>query len=278
MHPPRRGVRVRVRVLGRALRERGGGGGAAPPREHAALTPRSHAAHAPRRRSQVLSFSLVSSTGPLIGVLAGGWIVDRAGGYTRHSRCLRVLANYTVVGIGLAAGIALSESAVVVIVLIWCLLVVGGAVLAPATGVLLTAVPAAVRTFASAISMMAYNVLGYFLAPAVSGVVIEYFGIRWGFRLVVSWVLFSCLFLFLAICAADAAEAWSSAPNTAPPSGARTPIRANDSGHFEPQRTFSLLRDESGQLVVAPQGARSPGSRGPVGARAGNGSSYSQLL
>lgn len=156
---------------------------------------------------QVLSFTLVSATGPLLGVLAGGWLVDRAGGYSNHPRCLRVLANYTVVGVALAAGIALADSAWVAVLLIWLLLVVGGAVLAPATGVLLTAVPTSVRTFASAISMMAYNLLGYCLAPLLAGGVIELYGVRSGFRLVVSWVVFSCLFLFLAICAADGAEA-----------------------------------------------------------------------
>jgi len=159
----------------------------------------------PSRAIQVVSFSLVSATGPLIGVLAGGWLVDRAGGYANHARCLRVLANYTVVGVALAAGIALIESAPVVIALIWLLLIVGGAVLAPATGVLLTAVPLSVRTFASAISMMAYNLLGYCLAPLLAGGVIELYGVHWGFRLVVSWVVFSCAFLFLAICAADRA-------------------------------------------------------------------------
>mmetsp|Transcript_45104 Transcript_45104/g.111844 ORF Transcript_45104/g.111844 Transcript_45104/m.111844 type:complete len:607 (+) Transcript_45104:76-1896(+) len=155
----------------------------------------------------VMTFALVSATGPLLGVLAGGWLVDRVGGYSNHVRCLRVLANYTVVGVALAAAICVVESALVVVILIWLLLFVGGAVLAPATGVLLTAVPLRVRAFASAISMMAYNLLGYCLAPLLAGGVIELYGIHWGFRLVVSWVVFSCLFLFLAICAADAAQA-----------------------------------------------------------------------
>mmetsp|Transcript_19323 Transcript_19323/g.51997 ORF Transcript_19323/g.51997 Transcript_19323/m.51997 type:complete len:588 (-) Transcript_19323:311-2074(-) len=202
----------------------------------------------------VLSFALVSSTGPLLGVLAGGWLVDRVGGYDNHARCLRVLANYTLVGILLAAGIALSESAVVVIILIWCLLVVGGAVLAPATGVLITAVPAHVRTFASAISMMSYNVLGYFLAPLLSGVVIEYYGIHWGFRLVVSWVVFSCAFLFLAVCAADQAQA-NPGLETNPTIGAtggqsEEGDRANADSSRSPRTDFALVRDHDGSLNV----------------------------
>jgi len=180
--------------------------------------------------------------------------VDRVGGYDNHARCLRVLANYTLVGILLAAGIALSESAVVVIILIWCLLVVGGAVLAPATGVLITAVPAHVRTFASAISMMSYNVLGYFLAPLLSGVVIEYYGIHWGFRLVVSWVVFSCAFLFLAVCAADQAQA-NPGLETNPTIGAtggqsEEGDRANADSSRSPRTDFALVRDHDGSLNV----------------------------
>lgn len=203
--------------------------------------------HTPRawRSSQVLLFALVSSTGPLIGVLAGGWIVDRAGGYENHPRCLRILANYTVVGIALAAGIALSERAYVVVALIWCLLVVGGAVLAPATGILITAVPPAVRTFASAISMMSYNVLGYFLAPVVSGAVIQYYGIHWGFRVVVSWVVFSCFFLAIAICAADsAARRGLHDGGSTPSSAGRTAPRSGR------QRSFSLVRRKDGSVEV----------------------------
>jgi MFS family permease len=169
-------------------------------------------------------------------VLGGGWLVDRAGGYGQHARCLRVLANYTVAGMALAVGIALVENALVVIVLIWALLVVGGAVLAPATGILLTAAPARVRTFGSAIATMAYNVLGYCLAPLLSGLVIEHYGIRWGFRFVVSIVALSCASLFAAIVAADAVDDAASA------------ARARDAADVE--RSFALVRMLDGSFAV----------------------------
>jgi MFS family permease len=60
-----------------------------------------------------------------------------------------------------------------VIVLIWLLLFFGGAVLPPATGILMSSVPPEMRALSNSVSMLLYNCLGYFLGPFLPGVVAQ---------------------------------------------------------------------------------------------------------
>ena len=52
---------------------------------------------------------------------------------------------------------------------LWVVLFFGGAILSPATGVCINAVPPRLRSFGSAIAMFLYNLLGYAAAPLVGG-------------------------------------------------------------------------------------------------------------
>jgi MFS family permease len=66
-----------------------------------------------------------------------------------------------------------STSFVLTIVLIWLLLFFGGAVLPPATGILMSSVPPEMRALSNSVSMLLYNCLGYFLGPFLPGVVAQ---------------------------------------------------------------------------------------------------------
>lgn len=52
---------------------------------------------------------------------------------------------------------------VAIIAMMWLLLFFGGAILPPATGILIASVDPSVRPFASSLSMFAYNIFGYAL-------------------------------------------------------------------------------------------------------------------
>ena len=62
---------------------------------------------------------------------------------------------------------------------LWVVLFFGGAILSPATGVCINAVPPRLRSFGSAIAMFLYNLLGYAAAPLVGGEVAEYTSLKW---------------------------------------------------------------------------------------------------
>jgi hypothetical protein len=98
----------------------------------------------------VLAFSVTSATAPIMGVLFGGWWVDRLGGY-KGVRGVNVAAKSAAMFglIATCAGVPaiFSRSFLWDIVFIWFLLFFGGAVLPPATGILMSCVPPEMRAF-----------------------------------------------------------------------------------------------------------------------------------
>ncbi len=154
-------------------------------------------------------FILTSATAPIFGVVFGGWVVDRYGGYHGASQtvsALGVCIVFGVVGAGMAIPCAYFTSLYLVFAMVWVFLFCGGAVVPPATGVLISCVPPHMRAFASGVSVVFFNLLGYFLCPMASGLVMNKLGefmpadqaFRWGFRLILFWSGWAFLFLVLA--------------------------------------------------------------------------------
>eukprot|EP00667_Euglena_gracilis_P005513 EG_transcript_5551 len=147
----------------------------------------------------VMGFTATSATAPILGVLFGGWVVDRVGGYQEHMNRAALVA--TVFG-GLATLCAMLSLFLhefwAIITLVWFLLFFGGGVVPAATGILLAAVPRDQRSLASAISMLLYNLLGFFLGPFLSGLIAEFAGdLKWSFRVIMLWSNLSLVFMLL---------------------------------------------------------------------------------
>eukprot|EP00928_Gymnodinium_smaydae_P053113 TRINITY_DN37184_c0_g1_i1.p1 TRINITY_DN37184_c0_g1~~TRINITY_DN37184_c0_g1_i1.p1 ORF type:complete len:576 (-),score=104.56 TRINITY_DN37184_c0_g1_i1:159-1862(-) len=128
-------------------------------------------------------FILVAGTGPVAGVTIGSAIIDRLGGYRDAEGVRRTTALCTAWGfIAMLAGLIASliepgppEEATGstrfygVVVCIAVQLFFGGAMLPPATGVLLTSVPEHNKPFASGVAMLMYNLFGYALGAYLPG-------------------------------------------------------------------------------------------------------------
>ena len=147
----------------------------------------------------VIGFSASSATAPILGVLFGGHVVDRVGGY---QGCMHKAAKAATVFGACAVVCAMSSIFVYdflgVLVLIWLLLFFGAGVVPAATGILLACVEREDRPVASAISMLLYNLLGYFAGPFLSGLVASLAGhIKWAFRLIMLWSNLALLFMIL---------------------------------------------------------------------------------
>eukprot|EP00128_Syssomonas_multiformis_P018483 Colp12_sorted_trinity150504_noHs@25141 len=137
----------------------------------------------------VTAFAITSATGPILGVVFGGWLMDRVGGYQGglHTSA-KIAAIFGLIAVGSGFPALFVTSFIPIIVFVWFLLFWGGAVVPPATGILLVSVPKSMRSFASSVSMLAYNLLGYFAGPFISGVVAEAANdLSWGFRLCLIW-------------------------------------------------------------------------------------------
>lgn len=155
-------------------------------------------------KDQVLTaFAITSCTAPAMGVVFGGWLVDRMGGYKDESgeavcTALKVCSWFGVGALAAAIPAALLQNFSWVVGSIWVVLFCGGALLPSATGVCMNAVDTSMRALASSYSMCAYNLLGYAAAPFVCGFIADEVGLVWGFRV----VMFVSGFSVMCICGA----------------------------------------------------------------------------
>jgi len=139
-------------------------------------------------------FIIVAGSAPILGVLFGSTIVDRAGGYETAAQMARTSALTVVWGFaaslaGIFAAFATPGAEPVtgfysVVVAVWMLLFFGGAALPATTGLSMAAVPQGLRQVASSWSMLLYNVVGFASGSYVPGVLAERVSIRFAMQVV----------------------------------------------------------------------------------------------
>ena len=120
-------------------------------------------------------FVVTSATAPILGVFAGGWIIDNlVGGYKgslqrrRATRCC-VAFGLAANAFGIPATFGPHGSIVYVVVCLWGLLFFGGACLPALTGIFIDTCERRDKAMASSISQISFNLLGYFASPFFSG-------------------------------------------------------------------------------------------------------------
>ncbi len=87
-----------------------------------------------------LIFVVISTTAPSLGLLIGGYISSKIGGYTGKHAILFVLINSilaTIVGIP----IPFIKNKLVIMVLFWLMLFFGGSMLPTSTGLMISSIP-----------------------------------------------------------------------------------------------------------------------------------------
>eukprot|EP00123_Amoebidium_parasiticum_P000947 comp11898_c0_seq1/m.6546 comp11898_c0_seq1/g.6546 ORF comp11898_c0_seq1/g.6546 comp11898_c0_seq1/m.6546 type:complete len:592 (-) comp11898_c0_seq1:164-1939(-) len=145
------------------------------------------------KNAVVTAFALTCATGPIVGVLCGGLLLDRLGGYQgRQGVELACKMSFLmgIAAVGCSYAIIFVESFWWVVGLIWMLLFFGGAIVPAGTGIIMSSVPRPMRSFASSLSTMIYNLLGYFAGPTMVGILADLLGgTEWGFKIVVGWAI-----------------------------------------------------------------------------------------
>lgn len=138
------------------------------------------------KNSVVAAFGVCSATGPVMGVLFGGWIVDRFGGYRNAHKTAIIAAILGFISCVCSIACLLVKDLLSFGALMWLLLFFGGAVVPAAVGMSLSTVGGRLRPLASGVGSCTYNFLGFFLGPFVCGAVSDSYGVVWGFRTVMS--------------------------------------------------------------------------------------------
>eukprot|EP00871_Galdieria_phlegrea_P004967 jgi/Galph1/5471/GphlegSOOS_G4147.1 len=134
-------------------------------------------------------FVIVSSTAPILGVLIGGYFIDRMGGYKVPETLHNSLRAVCVFGF-LAAipawycAVVKQDNLLIFGVLLWLIIFFGAAMVAPLTGIMVSVVALPYRSNSSAMSLLINHLFGYFAAPFVTGSISQVYGIEKGFPFV----------------------------------------------------------------------------------------------
>ena len=120
-----------------------------------------------------ITFAIVSITGPVLGVVIGGNITTKLGGYSTYTNLVMTC------GAGLfcalvAAPVVFINQFFVFTSLVWLLLFFGGFILPSMTGIMLNTVDSSLKTSANSLAYLSYNLFGYLPAPSVYGWIYDY--------------------------------------------------------------------------------------------------------
>jgi hypothetical protein len=116
------------------------------------------------KETAFISFTCIALTGPVIGVVTGGYIVSKLGGYT-NPKALNISILFITVG-GIAGMIACFVDNFLLCVFLWWMLYFAGGFTLPVL-----------------VANLMYNLIGYFPSPFIYGIVYEATGgekSRWG--------------------------------------------------------------------------------------------------
>jgi MFS family permease len=125
-------------------------------------------------KQRLFAFSLVCLSSPTLGLVIGGLIVDRLGGYSRKSSVIFCLIS-SLLCIIPAILIPFVDSLINYVCLLWVLLFFGAALIPPTQGIIIACLPKDIQGSGNSFSIFFFNLLGYFPAPFVYGFLKDYF-------------------------------------------------------------------------------------------------------
>ena len=146
-------------------------------------------------------FSIISITAPLLGVLFGGTLSDRYGGYKgrNEKKALQMCVAFGLVSFVFAFPLGFMFQIFYLSILLWTFLFFGAAIIPIGTGVMISSVPKDCQATSSSISQLVFNLFGYFSSPMITGFIMDSFddekqGFIWGMRVVFWWVIIGLMF------------------------------------------------------------------------------------
>lgn len=147
-----------------------------------------------------ITFAIVCITAPVLGVLMGGFFIQKLGGYT-NKRALDACFKISILAAISGAFLPLINNFFLFVLLIWLLLFFGGSIVPGLTGIMISATPEKTKEVAMSITHLGYNLLGYLPSPFLYGLVCKYTGginSRYGLAFILLWSYFGVFFLYIA--------------------------------------------------------------------------------
>lgn len=147
-----------------------------------------------------ITFAVVCITAPVLGVLVGGYLIQKLGGYT-DNRALDACFYISILAALSGIFLPLIDFIPLFVLLIWLLLFFGGSIVPGLTGILISSVPNKTKEVANSITHLCYNLLGYLPSPVLYGLICKYTGgaqSRFGLAFILCWSVFGVGYLHLA--------------------------------------------------------------------------------
>ncbi|KAJ9440751.1 putative sphingolipid transporter spinster-like protein 2 [Diplonema papillatum] len=151
----------------------------------------------------VASFGFTAATAPVIGIITGGVILSKCGGYRgHHFKTASIVFALGIFAAVFSWGAMLATSINTFMITVWLLLFFGGSMIPGLVGLTVISVPKPYRGISLGFATVVQNLLGYSLGPLAAGVVADNYGIVWGMRLILAWSLVAVLFQCMVMVAA----------------------------------------------------------------------------
>lgn len=147
--------------------------------------------------TRLLSFSIVSLTSPLLGVILGGIVISYVGGYeSRHSIVLCLC--FAVLSFLFTIPAPLVNTLFSFTVFLWMILFFGGAIIAPINGIIISSFPKEYAGSANSISYFFCHLIGKLPAPYIYGAIKTHYSGRIA-MMVSMWIsILAVIFLVIA--------------------------------------------------------------------------------
>lgn len=119
-------------------------------------------------------FAFVSISGPVVGVMVGGWISSKLGGYN-NPKSIYLNAAISIFSIIVSVPIPYLGLDIVwlQVTLLWFMLFSGGMMLPAIMGLMLNTVDENLKTTANSIANTSFNTLGFLPSPYVYGLIAD---------------------------------------------------------------------------------------------------------
>lgn len=119
------------------------------------------------------TFSIVSVTGPVLGVVIGGNVTSCLGGFRSRSALLMTILVAILCFVS-AFPIPFTSEFIPFVVCLWFLLFFGGYMMPALSGIMIELIPDDLKAVGNAIANLSYNLLGFLPAPSVYGFIYDY--------------------------------------------------------------------------------------------------------
>lgn len=119
-----------------------------------------------------LSFAIICITSPTLGVVIGGIVTTKIGGYEKKEASLLILILAALASL-FAILTVFANSIITFTIFLWLVLFFGGAIIAPITGIIITSLSSDLRGSANSITSLISNLFGYLPGPFVYGSMYE---------------------------------------------------------------------------------------------------------